>query len=361
MGYQIAILVIMWTAVSAYALLGGADFGAGIWDLLAGRRAAGAPRRALIEHSIGPVWEANHVWLIFVLVLLWTAFPPAFAAISSTLYIPLTLVALGVIARGSAFAFRKAIDQPWAQRLFGAAFAFSSVVTPWFLGAAAGAVASARVPPGLARGDAITSWVNPVSAVTGAFAVTACAFLAACYLTLDARRAGDAELTGYFRRRALVSGLVVGAFSAAGLVVLRADAPLLYGRLTGRALPLVVLAATAGVLSLGLALTWPARRAAGGPGPAGSGHWVRPGQVRLAALRVTGATAVAAVLWAWSAAQYPYLLMPGLTVRAAAAPQATLTAIVICAAAGGALLIPSLAWLFVLFQRSPREAGRPAP
>ncbi len=114
-----------------------------------GGRAAGAPRRALIEHSIGPVWEANHVWLIFVLVLMWTAFPPAFAAISSTLYLPLTLVALGVIARGSAFAFRKAIDQPWAQRLFGAAFAFSSVVTPYFLGAAAGAVgARAGCRPG---------------------------------------------------------------------------------------------------------------------------------------------------------------------------------------------------------------------
>jgi cytochrome bd ubiquinol oxidase subunit II len=141
MGYQLAILAIMWTAVSAYALLGGADFGAGIWDLLAGGRTAGAPRRALIEHAIGPVWEANHVWLIFVLVLLWTAFPPAFAAISSTLYVPLTLVALGVIARGAAFAFRKAIDVPWARRLFGAAFAFSSVITPWFLGAAAGAVA----------------------------------------------------------------------------------------------------------------------------------------------------------------------------------------------------------------------------
>src|ERR1700722_13017392 len=215
---ELTILAVMWTAVSAYALLGGADFGAGIWDLLAGRRTAGAPRRALIEHSIGPVWEANHVWLIFVLVLMWTAFPPAFAAISSTLYVPLTLVALGVIARGSAFAFRKSIDQPWAQRLFGAAFAFSSVVTPYFLGAAAGAVASRRVPRG----------VNPVSVVAAPFAVAACAFLAASYLTLDARRSGDQALTGYFRRRALASGLLVGSCSAAGLLVLHADAPALH-------------------------------------------------------------------------------------------------------------------------------------
>ena len=328
---ELTILAVMWTAVSAYALLGGADFGAGIWDLLAGRRTAGAPRRALIEHSIGPVWEANHVWLIFVLVLMWTAFPPAFAAISSTLYVPLTLVALGVIARGSAFAFRKSIDQPWAQRLFGAAFAFSSVVTPYFLGAAAGAVASGRVPPGLARGSAVSSWVNPVSVVTGAFAVAACAFLAASYLTLDARRAGDQALTGYFRRRALASGLLVGACSVAGLLVLHADAPVLYGRLTGRALPLVAVAVAAGLVSL--ALAWRG--------------W-------LVALRLSAAAAVAAALWAWAAAQYPYLLLPGLTVPGGAAPPSTLAAVVVCTAAGGALLIPSLAWLLILVQRQPR-------
>jgi cytochrome d ubiquinol oxidase subunit II len=343
MGYELTILAVMWTALSAYALLGGADFGAGIWDLLAGGQAAGAPRRSLIEHSIGPVWEANHVWLIFVLVLMWTAFPPAFAAISSTLYLPLTLIALGVIARGSAFAFRKAIDQPWAQRLFGAAFAFSSVITPWFLGAAAGAVAAGRVPPGLARGSAVSSWVNPVSAVTGAFAVAACAFLAASYLTVEARRAGDATLTTYFRRRALASGLVVGACSGAGLLVLHADAPVLYGRLTGRVLPLVLIAVVAGLASVGLA-------------------WRGP----LAALRLTAAGAVAAVLWAWGAAQYPYLLAPGatrpgLTVAGGAAPGATLAATIICSAIGGALVIPSLAWLLVLFQRPPAQGAASQP
>jgi cytochrome bd ubiquinol oxidase subunit II len=316
---ELAILAIMWAALTAYTLLGGADFGAGIWDLLAGGRTAGAPRRSLIEHSIGPVWEANHVWLIFVLILMWTAFPTAFAAISSTLYLPLTLVALGVIARGSAFAFRKAIDQPWAQRLFGAAFAFSSVVTPWFLGAAAGAVASGRVPPGLARGNVITSWLNPVSAVTGTFSVAACAFLA-----------GDAVLLAYFRRRALASGLVVGACSVAGLVILHADAPVLYGRLTGRALPLVVIAVAAGIAAL--VTSWRG--------------WLVP-------LRLAAAMAVAAVLWAWGAAQYPYLLLPGLSVPAAAAPHATLAAVLICTAIGGGLVIPSLAWLFVLFQRPP--------
>jgi cytochrome bd ubiquinol oxidase subunit II len=341
MGDALAILAVMWAAVTAYALLGGADFGAGIWDLLAGGRAAGAPRRALISHAIGPVWEANHVWLIFVLVLMWTAFPAAFAAVSSTLYVPLTAIALGVIARGAAFAFRKAIDAPWAQRAFGAAFAFSSVVTPWFLGAAAGGVAAGRVPPGLARGSAVGSWLNPVSAVTGTFAVAACAFLAASYLAADARRAGDLALTSWFRRRAVASGLVVGACSVAGLAVLHSSAPAAYGRLTGHALPLVVAAAVAGIAALGLAAR----------------GWLVP-------LRLAAAAAVAAVLWGWGAAQYPYLLPPGaghagggLSVGAAAAPGATLSATMICVVIGGVLVLPARGWLLVLAQRPARGAA----
>jgi cytochrome d ubiquinol oxidase subunit II len=377
-----AVALVLMVGITAYALFGGADFGAGFWDLLGGGRRSDAIR-TLIEDTIGPVWEANHVWLIFVLVLMWTAFPPAFAAIASTLYIPLTLVALGVIARGSAFAFRKAIDEPWAQRLFGAAFALSSVITPWFLGAAAGAVASGRVPPGLARGPALSSWLNPVSAVTGTFAVAACAFLAASYLTLDARRAGHPDLAGYFRRRAAASAVVVGVLSVAGLLVLRADAPVLYGRLTGVARPLVLIAVAAGLASL--ALAWPGRpggrgpaaqqqqpqpQAAAGPGRRGpklAGRRqaalrlaaLRLAALRLAALRLSAAGAVAAVLWAWAAAQYPFLLRPGLTAGAAAAPQATLTATLACTVAGLVLLIPSLAWLLVLFQRAPAGGGTP--
>src|SRR5438046_6760602 len=143
-----------------YAVFGGADFGAGLWSLLAGGRESGRRPRELIDWAIGPVWEANHVWLIFVLVVLWTGFPTAFAAIASTLYLPLTLAALGMIARGSAFAFRKTADTFALRRFLGAGFAFSSVVTPFFLGAVAGGVASGRVPPGIARGDVVTSWPN---------------------------------------------------------------------------------------------------------------------------------------------------------------------------------------------------------
>ena len=337
------LLVLMWVSVTVYAVAAGADFGAGAWDLLAGRTGPGARRRALIEHSIGPVWEANHVWLIFVLVLMWTAFPPLFAAVSSTLYIPLTLVALGVIARGSAFAFRKAVTELWQQRIFGAAFAFSSLVTPFFLGAIAGGVASGRVPPGLARGNVLTSWLNPTSVLCGALAVLAGMYLAAVYLTADARRSGQPELAAEFRRRALAAGVVTGLVAAAGLIVVHADAPRLWAGLSGRALPLVAVSGAAGVASLALLA---ARR--------------------YLLVRVTAALAVAAVLWGWGAAQYPHLLAaaPGLTVAQAAAGRATLQATMISAGVGIVLLAPSLLWLFLLFQRgkpvSPPASSSPA-
>ena len=157
------VLVFLWVGITAYVLLAGADFGAGFWDLLAGPARRGAAQRHRIEESIGPVWEANHVWLIFALVVVWTGFPTVFAAIASTLYIPLTAVAFGIIFRGSAFAFRKAVSELALQRVFGAAFALSSVITPFFLGTIAGAIASGRVPPGTARGDVIGSWLSPTS------------------------------------------------------------------------------------------------------------------------------------------------------------------------------------------------------
>jgi len=165
------LMAAMWICLTAYALFGGADFGGGFWDLVAGQAEKGKPQRNLIEHSIGPIWEANHVWLIFVIILTWTMVPSVFAAVSSTLYIPLTLVALGIIARGSAFAFRKVSQELWQQRLFGGAFAFSSVLTPFFLGAVGGSLAAERVPPGIAAGDPIASWINPTSITSGFLAV----------------------------------------------------------------------------------------------------------------------------------------------------------------------------------------------
>jgi cytochrome bd ubiquinol oxidase subunit II len=320
-------LVVLWVGLTAYVLFGGADFGGGVWDLLAGGSERGRPQRALVEHSIGPVWEANHVWLIFVLVLMWTGIPSVFAAVTSTLYIPLTLVALGIIARGAAFAFRKASTQLWQQRLFGATFAFSSLVTPFFLGTVAGAIASGRVPPGIAAGDLVTSWVNPTSIVSGVLAVLTAAYLAAVYLTRDAERAGDAELVEQFRRRALGSGLVVGVVSAAGVAVLSADAPELYTELTtGRALPFLLIAVLSGLASL--LLLW-------------RGAYV--------AVRLTAAVAVTSLLWGWGLGQYPELL-PGVSIADAAATDAVLAASLGALGVGALLLVPSLWWLYATFQ-----------
>jgi cytochrome bd ubiquinol oxidase subunit II len=328
-----AVLALMWSGVTAYALLAGADFGAGFWDLTAGGAERGAPQRRLIEHSIGPVWEANHVWLIFVLVVLWTGFPEAFAAIASSLYVPLTLVAFGVILRGAAFAFRKAITGLAFQRLFGTTFAASSVITPFFLGTVAGAVASGRVPPGIAQADPLGSWWNPTSVFGGVFAVVVCAYLAAVYLTADAHRSGDVGLEEHFRRRALGGGIVAGVLALAGIGVLQADAPALFGGLTGRGLALIILSGLAGAASL--LLVW---------------------QRRFGTARLAAAAAVAAVLWGWAAGQYPYLLEGQLTIEDAAAAPASLRAVFLSLSVGALLVVPSLVALFVSAQRWGTEA-----
>jgi cytochrome bd ubiquinol oxidase subunit II len=323
------VLVVIWIGLTLYALLGGADFGGGFWDLVATRR----EQRDLISHTITPVWEANHVWLILVVTLFWTGFPPAFAAFMSTLYVPLTLAALGVIGRGAAFAFRKVSWSEAEQRLYGGAFALSSVVTPFFLGTAVGGIASGRVPPGIARGDIWTSWLNPTSLYCGVLAVGCCAYLAANYLIADAAAAGEPDLVAAFRRRALASGVLVGAVALGGLAVLAVDAPDLFdGLREGPAAALVAVSVLAGVASLVLA----ARH-------------------RYRLVRVTAAGAVAAVLWAWGAAQYPVLLHPDLTVAAAAGDPTVLTAVLGALGAGAVLLAPSLWWLFTLFQRSERN------
>lgn len=329
------VLVFLWVGITAYVLLAGADFGAGFWDLFAGSARRGAAQRHRIEESIGPVWEANHVWLIFALVVVWTGFPQVFAAVASTLYIPLTAVAFGIIFRGSAFAFRKAVSELGLQRVFGAAFALSSVITPFFLGTIAGAIASGRVPLGIAKGDVIGSWLNPTSLLGGALAVEVSAYLAAVYLTADARRNAENDLAGAFRLRALVMGAITGTTALAGIAVLDADAPRLFAGLTGRGLALIFVSALFGVASLGLLL----RR-----------HYI--------AVRVTAALAVVAVLWGWGVAQYPDLLVGTATVTGAAAPDQTLLLLVISLAAGSAVLIPALALLYSLSQSPQREVTR---
>ncbi|XVV07533.1 cytochrome d ubiquinol oxidase subunit II [Actinosynnema sp. CA-248983] len=313
----------------AYALFGGADFGGGIWDLTAGGTERGRAVRERVERSIGPVWEANHVWLIFVMVVLWTGFSGAFAAAVTTLYVPLTLAAFGIIGRGAAFAYRKSVGTLGMRRFFGAAFALSSLLTPFFFGAVVGGVASGRVPPGIAAGDVVTSWANPTSLLGGVLAVLVCAYLAAVFLCGDARRDGQEELAAAFRTRALGAGLVTGAVGLAGIAVLRADAPLLFEGLTGRGLPVVLASVVAGIVALVLL-------------------WTR----RYTAARIASALAVAAILTGWAVGQYPYLLPASVTVEEAATGRATLQALLVALSVGSVILVPCLVYLYVLFQRA---------
>jgi cytochrome d ubiquinol oxidase subunit II len=312
--------------VTAYVVLGGADFGAGFWDLTAGGAERGAPVRAMIKRAMSPVWEANHVWLIFVLVMLWTAFPEAFGSITSTLAIPLFLAALGIVLRGGAFALKGEAATIAEARALGATFALSSVLVPFFLGASAGAIAAGEVPVGNATGDEWGSWTGTLPIFAGLLAVATGAHLAAVFLGADSRRAGRPELLDAFRARALGSGLVTGALAIAGLVVVNSEAPDLYDGLTsGAGLACVIGSAVAGLTTL--ALEW---------------------RERFEIARYTAAGAVAAIIAGWALGQEPYLLPPGLTVEEAAAADATLTALLIAATLGMALLLPALAWLFRL-------------
>lgn len=313
----------------AYAVFGGADYGGGIWDLLAGGPEKGARARGLIRRSITPVWETNHVWLPFVLVILWTGFPLFFGSIMSTLYVPLFAATAGIIARGTAFAIGGQATRLREARTIGAAFAVSSVLVPFFFGAAIGGVASGRVPVGNAAGDAFSSWLNPTSIVIGILAVLASAYLAAVFLAGDAVRAELPDLEEWFRRRALVSGVVAGALAIGGLVVLRSDARYLYDGLTSSGgLVLLIASALGGAATMALVA---ARR------------------YELA--RVTAGVAVAAIVAGWAVAQRPYLLPGKLTIDRAAAGDATLTALLITLALGALVLIPSLILLYRLVLR----------
>src|SRR5215831_7563906 len=243
------IAVVLFFAVTAYAVFGGADFGAGFWDLVAGGAARGEAPREVIDHSIGPVWEANHVWLIFIFVVLWTGFPEAYSSIMLTLYVPLSLAAFGIVLRGASFAFRKTVFRTRDRRNFGAAFALSSVVVPYCMGAVAGAVASGRVPAGGRAGDPWTSWVNPTSILGGVLAVVVVAYLAAVYLVWDARRLGEPRMEEYFRIRAIGAAVAAGVVAFVGIFVLHADATYVFHGLAARGLALVILSGVCGIAS----------------------------------------------------------------------------------------------------------------
>src|SRR5215212_1607336 len=215
---------ILWIGATLYAVFGGADFGAGFWSLVAGSGGRGKRPRELVGWAIGPVWEANHVWLIFVLVVLWTAFSDAFAAIFSTLFIPLSLAALGIVLRGAGFAFQHTARRHRGRALALTLFGLASLLTPFFMGTVVGAIAGGRVPVGNATGDAVTSWLNPLSLVIGALFLATSAYLSAVFLVSDSRRAHAPDLERYFVIRGLIAAVLTGALAAAGLILLRSDA-----------------------------------------------------------------------------------------------------------------------------------------
>jgi cytochrome bd ubiquinol oxidase subunit II len=323
-----AVAVVLWVGATMYAVFGGADFGAGLWSLLAGSGPRGRRPRELIDWAIGPVWEANHVWLVFVLVVLWTAFSSAFAAIFSTLFIPLSLAAVGIVLRGAGFAFHKTAGRFRGRALAQSSFGLASLLTPFFMGTVVGAIAGGRVPTGNATGDPVTSWLNPLSLLIGTLFVATSAYLSAVFLVSDARRAGTPDLERYFRTRALVAAIVTGALAAGGLALLHTDARQVFDGLTSEGLPLVILSLVCGVAALVLLRRGTMR----GPRPLAVG-------------------AVAAVIWGWGVAQHPYLLPERLTIDEAAAPSATLTSVLIVFGVAVVLVLPSLALLFSLAQR----------
>jgi cytochrome d ubiquinol oxidase subunit II len=320
-------LLLMLIGLAAYAVLGGADFGAAFWQLAA----HGEQDRAVRDHAyraMGPVWEANHVWLIFVLVICWTAYPQAFASIFSTLTVPLFIAGVGIVLRGTAYAVHAGTAREIERRTIDGVFSISSILTPFALGTVVGAIASDRVPVGNARGDLLTSWVNPSSIAVGVLAVATAAYVAAVYLAGDAHRAGRNTLANAFRRRALAAGVVTGAIAFAALAVVSVDADRVGQRL----------------------LEWPALAAVAGSALAGllTLEFVR--RSRFEAARYGASAAVALVIVGWALAQRPQLLAD-LTVEQAAADRSTLTATIIGVALGALVLIPSLAMLFGLVLR----------
>lgn len=323
---ELAVAAAMFIGVLAYAVLGGADFGSGFYDLTAGGTKRGAELRTLVDHSIGPVWEANHVWLIYVLVIWWTGFPESFAAAMTTLIIPLLLALLGIVLRGASFAFRKYSATLTEARFFGIVFAASSIITPFFLGAVAGGIASGRVPLD-GTGDRWTSWLNPTSIFGGVIAVGTCAFLAGAFLVADAERSGRAALAEDLRRRALRVGLVTGAAVFAALLPILRDAPTLSDGLKGRAAPLIVLSAVAGIVTLWL--LWKRRYSPG---------------------RLSAAVAVLSVVSGWGIGQYPWLLVDEVTIVDAAGAPATLSALLVAVGLAAVVVVPPLLYLLKLTQ-----------
>jgi cytochrome d ubiquinol oxidase subunit II len=310
------VAIVLWLGVTAYAVFGGADFGGGFWHLAAGTGPQAHGPRNLIADAIGPVWEANHTWLIFDLVILWTAFPPAFAAIMSTLFVPLSLAAFGIVLRGAAFAFGPLSGGERGRRTADLVFGLSSI-------------ASGRVPVGGTPGDPFGSWLTLTSALVGVLAIAVCGYLAAVFLVADARRFDQPELERYFLRRASAAAIVAGALAVAGIGVLQMDAPILAQEITRVGWPFILASGVFGLVALL--------------------------RIRLGAsggTRALAVGAVVAIIWGWGVAQYPDILPGTMTLAEAAAPAGSLDALLVIFVVAALVIAPSLALLYYLDQAS---------
>ncbi len=328
---EVICLALMLVGVTLYAVLGGADFGAGIWDLTAGSAEGGARMRGVIERAMGPVWEANHVWLIFVLVVCWTCFPSFFGSMMSSLWIPMAIAAFGIILRGSAFALRGQAATMNEARFLGAMFALSSLIVPFAFGTVAGGIASGRVAYGNAEVDPWGAFLNPFSIYVGVLAVVFSAYIAAIFLTGDSERMDAPDMVDAFRKRALASGTLAGLMALCGLIVAHADADYLFDGLTsGMGLVCVVVSALAGAATMLLLVR---------------------GQTQLP--RLTSAVAVGAVTAGWGFAQAPYIIPPGpadsaTKLSAVAGASTTLWWLFAAVIVALCVIVPSLWWLFTL-------------
>ena len=312
-------------SLTAYALLGGADYGGGVWDLLAAGPTS-ERQRATIAHAIGPVWEANHVWLIVAIVIVFTGFPRAFAQVSTYLHVPLMLVLIGIVLRGSAFVFRAyGPPDPRFDLFWGRVFAGASTATPLFLGVIVGAITEGRLPAagtGSFASVFVQPWLTPFSVSVGIFALVMFGYLAAVYLALEA---SDPDERSAFRTRALLSGVAVGVLAATVLVL--ANSEVRSGLIASPwAVPLHVATAVSAIAGFCLL-------------------WLRHYQ----SARLAAAAQVSFILWGWALTQYPYAIRPHLTLVDAAAPANVIVILLQILGVGAVILLPSLLYLFRIF------------
>lgn len=330
---ELAIAGIMLISLTIYVLSGGADYGGGVWDLLSfGPRAQA--QRNLIAKAIAPIWEADHVWLILVIVLLFSAFPQAFAAITTGLHIPIMFMLIGIVLRGSAFTFRHygtADDEK--KHHWGLIFAVSSTITPIFIGIVVGAISSGNIV-GVNRDFLETyvwPWLAPFPIAVGIFALSLFAFLAAVYLAQESK---DSQLQSDFKARALASGVLVGIMALLVFLLSDKDAPSIRHALTSRP------------------WTWPLHFATA---LSATGAFICLWQNRFRLAVICAAAQVTLIVWGWAFAQYPYLVLPTLTIFNAAAPAITLKLLLAALIAGVLFLFPAFYYLFWVF-KSDRQS-----